>query len=436
MRTSLLVLALSLPALFGCASSHDDAPSDERLSAHGDITLRTDVQRLDAATWDALLVPHDGDGLWLRPDAKLTPGAVVVIPERGVLKVKSITPDGDHLVIEPDQLGFGDFIENGSIRIAGRSSFDAPFDDDESDRRVVATGSDVKTNDFGAAQPAVSRTLKGLLTDGWSMEKNITGDADNLHYDVTVTKSTGGFDASLKASGSITNLTTAFSVDVANHFTTAKTFDVKTAGEADLSWTVRVSEAGTSYAKLVMPGLTYRQPFVLYGIPMVLRVKTGFALIIGATGKNSVTSGTVHVTYSTDGGVTVTQGTNGSSDASGTGDVSFDADHGGTLAIGPAAFGVVATLPKVELGIGIDRLFVAGAYFSNTATSVMKTPGALAGSPCATIDTTFAGRTGVFLDTTDSVPGQIIATGLDLAQNTLSKKLYEIPRTDHTCGVK
>ena len=55
---------------------------------------------------------------------------------------------------------------------------------------------------------------------------------------------------------------------------------------------------------------------------MVLKVKTDFAVIVGATGKNSTTTGKVHVHYASNGGVQIT-GDGGDSNATGNGDTSY-----------------------------------------------------------------------------------------------------------------
>ena len=140
-----LGLGVAILAAAGCSSSTDDASSAASVStipgtptaASGNIELRSDVKQMDAAAWDAMVMPHDGPNVWVKLDARgadwLTPGAVTVIKGRGVLKVGSVKEDGDHLVVERVPFDLGEFMENGKIAIQGTTVFDTPFDDDASE---------------------------------------------------------------------------------------------------------------------------------------------------------------------------------------------------------------------------------------------------------------------------------------------------------------
>lgn len=435
------------------------------MTASGSLELRSDVKELSAAEWDALVVAHEGSGLWLRPEARssdlLRPGAITVIKGRGVLKVGAITEEGDHLVVENLPAGFGEIAENGSLHIGGAARFDLPFGEDEDDpievRDIEGTGADAPpppANGEGGTKPASLRVLgddplkeqttsekpgkqlyssaKKALTDGWEMSKQVTGDGDALHYDITLTKDSGALVAKLHLVGSVNNLATAFDVAVRNRVTQQQTYDVKTSGEADLTWEVGIREGSVGYDKILLPGLAYRQVFFVGEVPMVLKVKSGFALVVGATGKNTTTTGKVHVTWSNDGGVSVTP-SEGASTGAGQGEAAYS-DLRGTLAVGPSAFSVVATLPRIELGMGVDGLFVAGSHFSNTMTAYVESRGAIGGSTCANVETKLEGKMGVLLDAGQA--GSLLLKGLQLTEDKLSKQLYEKKTTDVTCGLK
>ena len=427
------------------------------IAASGTIDLRSDVKQMDGAAWDAMVMAHDGPNVWVKLDARgadwLAPGAVTVIKGRGVLKVGTVTEDGDHLVVERLPFDLGEFIENGKIAIAGTTTFETPFQDDPSEFDIRDNGSSssdappaaapaaapdpmsagaVQPQSIGSAAKSLLDSVKGLAKDGWQVEKHITGDANALHYDVTISRDTGGLYAKLHAVGTVNNLQTAFSAAVQNRVSDPESFDVHTSGDADLSWEVGISEGSVGYNKLVFPGVSYKQSFLVGDIPMVLKVKTDFAVIVGATGKNSTTTGKVHVSYSSDGGVQVT-GDGGDSNANGSGDTSY-ADDKGTLTVGPSAFGFVATLPKVELGVGIDSLFVAGTYFSNTSTTIVKSQGGLSFDPCANIDTTFTGTVGLFVDA--GFAGKQLTKAVEKSGQSLSHKVYDVNRQARTCGLK
>ncbi len=469
------------------SSSTSSTPSTP-VRATQDITLRSDVKQLDGTSWDALLVAHEGPGLWMKPEAKdkdvLRPGTVTVVKGRGVLKVASVREEGDHVVVEQAPVGFGEFIENGSMSLAGKIRFDQPFTDEPHEREIRDMGKSAvdpaappaQDADAGTPAPAPDPApapeaappppdpqpegsfqsfglhplgddplkeesslgkpgkqlfddAKSLLTDGWQMSKTVSGDGDALHYDIVLTKSSGGIMARLEVKGSVNNLATAFEVGVKNRVTDRQVMDVKTSGEADLTWDVGITEGSVGYNKLLLPGVAYRQPFMVGEVPMVLKVKSGFALVIGATGRNTMTSGKAHVTWSNDGGVKVTGGA-GDADASGSADLSL-AKHNGTVAVGPSAFGVVATLPRVEVGVGVDKLFVTGGYFSNTANTLVKSVGGLGGNPCALVETKLDGKTGLYLDA--GLGGSLALKALDLAEDKLSKKLYEVEKSGTSC---
>jgi len=478
-----LGLGVALLAAAGCSSSTDGAASAGSVSnipgtptaATGSIELRGDVKQMDASAWDAMVMPHDGPNVWVKLDARgadwLTPGAVSVIKGRGVLKVGTVTEDGDHLVVTRVPFDFGEFMENGKIAISGTTVFDTPFDDDASELDVRDNGAsptDAMTPAAGAAPPSAGvapapaapaaspgatpqshplgvrplgagslaksllDSVKGLAKDGWQVEKHISGGANALQYDITISRDTGGLFAKLHAVGTLNDLQTAFSASVQNRVTDPEGFDVHATGDADLTWEVGISENSVGYNKLVFPGVSYKQAFLVGEIPMVLKVKTDFAVIVGATGKNSTTTGKVHVHYASDGGVQIT-GDGGDSNASGNGDTSY-ADDKGTLTVGPSAFGFVATLPKVELGVGLDSLFVAGTYFSNTSTTIVKSQGGIAADPCANIDMTFTGTVGLFVDA--GFAGSQLTKAVEKSGQSLSHKIYDVNRQAQTCGLK
>ena len=194
---------------------------------------------------------------------------------------------------------------------------------------------------------------------------------------------------------------------------------------------VRINQGGTGYNKILAPGLSYKQQFWVGEIPMVLKLKSSIGIILGASGASTTTTGKVKLTYTSDGGVKIS-GNIGNGTANG--DLAFDPWQG-TVGLAPAAFGFVATLPKVDVGVGLDGLFVTGATFSNSISSVVMTRGAVALDPCADITTTLTGRVGLFVDVTTSAAGQAISTGAQLARGLLSRTVYETERKDRTCGL-
>ncbi|MDB4946406.1 MAG: hypothetical protein JWP97_5940 [Labilithrix sp.] len=479
-RAFLGLLLFTAGTSAGCGSSDEGTgPSTPLppLVATSHYALRPEVRRVAATSWDALLVPHQGRGLWLKPDAATTvsldAGSVTVIAGRGVLKVASVKTTDDHLEVEQGPVAFQDFIEDGDISLEGGVIFDTPFNDSDSDIEAVvpehaadASATDAPEPEGGTPAPASFKpsplglapldevppplngssttetgpgrslidSAKDLLLDGWHVQKQSAsvGD-DKLHYDITLTKTSGSFDAKIHMSGNINGLGTRFKVAVHDHVTRQQTFDVKTSGDAELSWAVRINKGGTGYNKIMAPGLSYKQQFFLGEVPMVLKLKSSVGVILGASGANTTTTGKVSITYTSDGGVHVTDRAGGGTGTA-DGHVAFDGDQG-TLATGPAAFGFVATLPKVDLGVGLDGLFVVGASFSNSVSSVVTARGAVALSPCANITTKLSGKVGLFLDVTESAAGQVISTGAQVAKDLLSRTVYETQREDVTCGL-
>jgi hypothetical protein len=444
------------------------------MSVSGQYEPRSDVGQLDATQWDSLLVPHEGHDLWFKPEAKgasfLEPNAVTIIKDRGVLKVKSVSDEGDHLVVENDRVVLEDFIENGTVSFSGSMAFDTPFEDYDSDLDVVdnapsGDATDDTSADDGAATQLASATLptslypavfptpdstktttpgaalyqsaKDVVLDGWKVDKtvsSVSGNGDDLQYDITLTKPSGVFDGSIHIAGKINNLKTAFNAEIQNHMPTSRNFDVSTSGEADFSWAIHLNEGSASYNKIIKPGVTYRYQFFVQGVPLVLRISLPFAVIIAATGKGSVTTGKVHVTYTTDGGVSIEDAT-GSSNASGTGDAAFDSDQG-TVTVGPGAFGFVSTLPKIEFGVGVEGLFATGASFTNVVTAIVQSAGAIGGSPCASIDATLEGKLGFFVDSNVILLGQILKKGfflVKLVNGDLSHSIYKPTRHYTVC---
>lgn len=460
-HASVLVFLLALGAGAGCSSAGDEgagARGDRpAVAATSDFALRSDLARLDAPAWDALVVPHEGREIWLRPDARdaafLRPGAVTLIAGRGVLKPGAVRDEGDHLVVENTRADFGEVIENGTLGIEGAVRFDQPFDDgDDPDLGVLeidGTAPPAQAGDGGGdAKPASLRPLGGslvdqakkdlysglekLLSDGWTMTKSVKGEGDALRYEITLTKDSGGLLARLHLTGTVNNLETALRVAVRNHVTEKQAFDVRTSGEADLTYEIGIRDGSIGYKKLVLPGVAYKQAFFLGEVPMVLRVKSGFSVVLAATGRNTTTTGRVHVTWSNDGGIAVTPA-DAASSADGNGEVSFFDDMGGMI-VAPSAFSVAATLPRVEIGMGMDKLFVAGGFFANTSSTYIESRGGIGLDPCAHIDTKLEGKVGMFLDA--GTLGSKLTGALDLTEDKLSRKLYEQEKKAVSCGLK
>lgn len=425
----------------GCASEEVPpsnptglAGASEPLAVTGTYAMRTDVPRLDPARWDELVVAHDGPELWLRPEARaaidLAVGKVVVVPQRGVLKVAGVQEEDGHLVVERGALTFGDFIEEGDFAVIGRAVYDTPFVDRGSDVGVV-TPKSIETDVYGkAGQKALVDGAREMILDGWGVKKHVVAKGDDaLEYAITLDKASGVFDAKIDLHGTVNGLRTAMKVKVHDHATSEQTFDVKVSGDADMAWTVRVNANGRAYNKIVAPGISYRQQIWIGEIPLVLKIKSSIAVILGASGAKTLTTGKVRLTYSNDAGI----GTGGGPGTGG-GEVSNE-PGGGTVATAPAAFGFVATLPRVELGIGVADLFVVGGSFSNIANSVVTARGGVAGSMCADVETKLSGTLGVVVDSGGSLTSKVVAAGLSVAGDVASRKLYETQRNDSTCGI-
>lgn len=331
-------------------------------------------------------------------------------------------------------------------------SFDQPFDDAaDGDLGVVEIGGDAQgeaSSTEGETKPAALRPLgegladkakkdlyagvAKLLSDGWTVTKSVKRDGEALRYEIAATKDSGGLLARLQVKGTVDNLETALRVAVKNHVTEKQALDVRTSGEADLTYEVGLRTGSIGYRKLVLPGVAYKQAFFLGEVPMVLKVKTGFSIVLAATGRNTTTSGRVHVSWSNDGGIQATAGA-GSTNADGKGDVSFFDDMGGAI-VAPSAFSIAATLPRVEIGMGMDELFVTGGHFTNTSTTYIESRGGIGGDPCAHVVTKLEGKVGLFLDA--GTLGTKITGALDLTDDKLSKKLYEQERKAISCGLR
>lgn len=320
----LLGLSLSVALAAGCSSSGDEGGGTssstipgEPITASGRYDLRADVKAIDATAWDSMVVSHEGAGVWLKPEARgaewLKPGTVTLIKQRGVLKVGSVTEEGDHLVVENVPADWSEIFESGDFSIAGRTRFDLPFSDDPSELGVRENGAaPVENSAPPPAEPegapgagTQSRPLsmspltvaplglgkslldnvKNLATDGWKVEKHVSGDGDELHYDITLSKDSGGLLARIHAVGTVRNLQTALKVAVQNRVTEQNVFDVHSSGDADLTWEVAISEGSVGYNKIVLPGTSFKQQFFVGELPMGVEVKTGMAIIVGATGR-------------------------------------------------------------------------------------------------------------------------------------------------------
>lgn len=430
------LLALSCVSSLGCSSSNEETSSSEPappLALSGTYELRSDVPRLDAAKWDDIVVAHDGPELWLRPSARevlaLTPGAVTVIPKRGVLKVAGVVEEGAHLVVERGSIGFGDFLERGDFEVSGRAVYDTPFVDQGSDVGAI-TPKSIETDVYGkAGSKALIDGAREMVLDGWGVQKHVVAKGDDvLGYDITLQKTSGVFDAKIDLRGTVSGLRTTLKVAVHDHVTDTQTFDVKVAGDAELTWAVRIHQGGHGYNKIVAPGLSYKQQIWLGDIPLVLKVKSSVAVILGASGAKTVTTGKVALTYSSDSGI----GTHGGPGGGG-GEVRNEAQQG-TVATAPAAFGFVATLPRVELGVGVADLFVVGTSFTNISNTVVTAQGAVAGSPCAELETKLTGKLGLAVDAGSSLTSKVAAAGVSIAGDLASRTLYETKRNDRTCG--
>lgn len=420
------------------ATSESAADLAGPLAVDARYEVRGDVRRIDAERWDALVIQHDGPELWLRPEAKralaLEPGAVNVVSKRGVLKAAEVREEGDRVVVVPAPVAFSDFIEDGDIAVTGRTRFEAPFTDHAGDvyaKNLRVAGAIAPTS---RQETALVDAAREMILEGWHVKKKAlsTNEGDSLRYELHLSKTDGAFDADVHLAGTVKELGSALRVRVRQHVTTSQSFDVRTSGDGELSWAIRTHEGAIGYNKILAPGATFTVAFLLGELPMVLKVKTQIGITIGATGARSVTTGKVRLVYSNEGGVAVS-GDAGGGTGGGSGEVSFEKEQG-TVAPAAAAFGIVASLPKVELGMGIDGFLVGGVSFSNVVKSVVETAGAVGGSPCADIETKLTGRVGMVLEVPAGLATSLAKGGLSIAKELVTKDIYESKRTDTTCG--
>jgi len=456
MRTALLRASgavLLSSTLLACGGDGERDAADTSPSAatpaapmkvETDLSFRADVPRVDANRWASLVVPHEGEGLWLTPEARsalrLEPGSVTIVPGRGALKVASVTDARDHLVVEPAPLTLADVVQNGSLSLGGAVAFDEPFRDHAGDvyEKTPESAAAPKTWQGpkpGDGEKALFDGVKEMILDGWHVTKLAAKTKDGaLRYEVKLDKTSGLFDATIELTGAVNGLSPTWKANVREQTLLESEFAAETVGESDIAWTLRAHQGGIGYQKLLFPGLTYKKQLWVGEVPIVVRAKVAAGVIIGISGAQTYTTGRYHFTYRTDGAV---EYRNAAGEGTGHGDVETSIDPAqGSGATAPYAVGLIATLPKIDVGLGLDELFVVGGTFSNSVNVTIESAGAVALSPCSDVTAKATGKLGTMVQLGkgyDPETTALAATGLQLASGLLSTTVYERKRTRAVC---
>jgi hypothetical protein len=373
-RAAAAVLAAGLAVAAAAAVPDASAAPAARTTIH--FTARTVTIPASMVKKQLLSVSKDGSTYTFRSRTgalgKLKAGKVMFLQNLAVRDVSKAAMSHGHLVVHTTGARLTDLIANGTLTWKKAVSFTNGF---------VIGGSAVPTTARPAGRPtgtvasllesrfgAVplggghSVTVKGK-THSYSFSATFTSSAKSVSVKFTIGKSSP-VEVNVNVTGTLQNLSSTGSVAVKNsHFASAKLLANHLTGKFELGYSAKpISAFGLGQAggiKITLPAEIV-VPVLVAGVPFFLGVKVAFFAAAGFSGFDQELSGSYTLTYSGQGGFSLTKSgaTSAAGALKGLGKIILNAAN--AVGKGPLSFILGAQMPQLELGLGVKGLNVAG----------------------------------------------------------------------------
>ena len=364
-------------------------------SGYAQVTYQPNVRVLeqDEGLNDLVAESSNGHGLIFRSSnaqiGSLKDGDILVVKGLIARKVLGVDRRGDEVLVVTNPASLRDVVKEGDVHL------EAPVRFGQVKRvqamptpRIRQSWMDLLATpayaqsfspENNAARQASSRAAAGATRDGFgNVVKNLANFAvgdwkitnwsatpagDRLNVDLEMAKDTGGgFKAIVGAHGHITNFDFIEDIHLHTAFATTQLAAAVKAlrGEMNFNWEIgKDSPGGFAKEDRIKLPASVSIPLAQYvgGLPLFLEISSALVVHPAITGGSQVAKGAFKVTY--DGGMSIT-GQNGG--LSGGGDANGNVtlvDDSGVSAIAPVGMVIQYCAPRLELSLGLKKIFPA-----------------------------------------------------------------------------
>lgn len=298
--------------------------------------------------------------------AKLEKGKVMLLTDYAVRDVTHVKTSHGHFLVYTKPAALTDFIASGTL------SWDTsvPFKDGFGVGGSAVPAGAVRASDalpakFGmtpmGSGPSIS--YKGKV-DTWEYKITFKPGKKNVSVEISISKESP-VEVEAKITGTITNLETKGKFAVKDgRLVTASAITKSLHGDFELAYTAKpVSQLGLGRSggiKITLPG-EIAIPFLVGPVPFFLGIKVAFFASAGFSSVNDPEiSGSYKFSYDGSSGFTTSK--SGATDPQGVVKAIADIIENVKNAVkyGPMSFIFGATMPQLELGLGVKGLNVAG----------------------------------------------------------------------------
>jgi hypothetical protein len=328
------------------------------------IDFPTVKKSLRSVSDDARVFIFDASDSRIRELAK---GKVMFLEHLGVRKVDEVMNQGSQIAVLTEAAGLPDFIQDGHIQ------FKAPIDF----RRTRAQAMLVPGPDgpgllgnlrgwFG--HPAlvyagddenagsIGLHTKGEIND-WEYELSGKPEGGGFKLELEAGKKIKGLTASVKATGDLEHITTAFNAVIHGGKMDDLEYNTPLAGKLHVGWAVLTDgeNSGIGEARLKLPPFA-KDVIDVYGVPLLFRIDEAIIFKPGFGGKKDAGEGGFNLTYNGTGGLSV-HGDKSSPEGSMDAQPSLEKTTTESL----AAHGVVLAVdaPKISISLGTESILEA-----------------------------------------------------------------------------
>jgi len=357
-----------------------------------EATYTPNTIRLDFPTVKKTLRSVSDDGELFLFDAsdprigELKEGKVMFLEHIGVRRVIGVQTQGSQMAVLTDEAALTDFIQDGRIEFSMPITFQ---------RAQAAAWPAFHRPDYveglqgwfsppprvyageGEKKSAFSAHLKGEA-NGWEFELEGEPEGDGFSLALDVAKKLAGLQASVKAKGDVSHISTAFKAVVSG--SKMEDFEYRTPlqGKLHVNWAALTSEGEHSIgeSRLKLPPFA-KQIIDIYGIPFLFRIDEALIFKPGFGTSHDAAEGGFTMNYDGEGGISV-HGEQSAPQGKMEGDMELEK----TTSESMAAHGIVLAVnaPKVSLSLGTESIkesiqeSIPGAMLDKAAEELKKSP--------------------------------------------------------------
>ena len=353
------------------------------------LTFQPNVHMVEQKEGAAALVAESSNGHGLVFDVSnaqitsLKAGDVLVIKGLVARKILAAERSGDQMLVVTDPAALADVIKDGDLNVEAPIKFGtviarAPHHEHSWTELFEATASADTSAAAGASRDAVGNLLKGAgaYTIGdWKISAwNATPVGDSVKLDLDMVKDAGdGFKAVIGAHGHINNFNLKDQLHaIAGGSKMAMSIE-NLSVELTFTWEVAKNTPGpyTTEDRIKLPA-PISVPLAQYlgGLPVFLEISEALLVHPALTGGGELAKGSYKLTYN--GGLHFTSENGemtGTSDGEGAVEI---VDDSGMSAVAPTGMVIAVAAPRLELSLGLAKIFPVLGVSSGAIAAVDK----------------------------------------------------------------